>query len=71
MCEKKAYRSTDVNQLQVPAVPELSLARVWGEAIKLKGFLDYMPDDWQNEHHRTDRAFFYGVLATFNTGFVE
>ena len=55
----------------VPCVPELSMARIWPEAIQIDRFMDYMPDDWATGHHRRDRAFFYGILATLKRDYVE
>ena len=71
MKEKNAYLISDVNQLKVPLVPELSMANIWPKAMQITDFFKYMPDDWANGHHRTDRAFFFGVLATKAPGFVE
>ena len=55
----------------VPGVPELGMHRVWNDAIQINGFMGFIPDDWEQAHHRTDRRFFYGILATIAGDFVE
>jgi hypothetical protein len=57
--------------MPVRYLPELSVEKIWPEAMKMATFKDYMPDEWNMERiKKVDRSFFYGVLAALNTNYV-
>ena len=56
--------------MRVPLWPELSVGRVWPDAISIPGFRDWIPDEWR-EAKRVDRKFFWGILSTEHPQFVE
>ena len=68
--EKKALSASDVGDLHIPCWSELGIRRVWQHAIRLRGFRDYLPDDWTSTR-KTERKFFFQVLAYLAPGFVE
>ena len=69
--KKKVFYTKDVRTIKVPCLPELSVEKIWPEALKVAGFEDHMLLDWLlNEKHR-ERAFFYGILATLAEHYVE
>ena len=39
------------------------MAKIWTEAIRLPGFIDYMPSEWK-DGNGADREFFFGILST-------
>jgi hypothetical protein len=55
--------------MHIPAWSELSIRRVWGEACRIQGFRDYLPDDWTSTH-KTERKFFYVILTFLAPEFV-
>lgn len=44
------------------------MEKLWPEAIKVPGFLDYIPDEWTGT--RVDRCYFWGILCTLATDYV-
>ena len=69
--QKKVYLTKEIRTITVPCWPELSLEKIWKEAVKIPGFLDYMPDDWIKIAKHRERGFFYGIVATLNEQYVE
>jgi len=52
--------------------PELSIGRIWPEAVKLPRFLEHMPSDWQIQNvKKIERNFFFGVLISLAPEYVE
>jgi len=64
------YRS-EVRTLRVPLLPELAVAKIWPEAIKLPRFIDYMPTGWTASSKKTERPYFWGVLTSLAEPYVE
>ena len=56
--------------LKVPMLPELAVAKIWPEAMKIPGVKDHLPDNWKDPH-RIDRIFFWAVVCTFNEAYVR
>ena len=54
----------------MPILPELSVGRIWRDAIRIPGFLDFMPDEWEGGR-RVDRKFFWMVLTTQHPEWVK
>lgn len=69
---KRVYRITEVAAFakHIPCWPELAVKKIWPLAIRLPGFVDYMPDEYEGGR-RVDRTFFWGVLGTLNAEFVQ
>ena len=61
--DKNVFKNTEVRDLHVPLWPELSIAKIWTEAIKFPGFISHMPSEWK-EGVGADRAYFFAILAT-------
>ena len=61
--EKKFFKKSETFNAVIPNWPELSVKRIWPEAIKHKDFLLYLPDNWLQDK-KTERAFFWTILAT-------
>ena len=56
--------------MRVPLWPELSIARVWPDAITIPGLQDWFPDEWRGAK-RVDRKFFWAILTTEHPRYVE
>ena len=54
----------------MPTLPELGVKYQWNQAIKLPGFLDYMPDEWSADVQLVERTFFYKVLLILAEDYV-
>ena len=54
----------------VPPWPELSVRRVWDEALLLPGIRERLPDEWGGGV-RTDRHFFWCTLIGQHAGWVS
>ena len=67
--EKKVFKRVEVRDLQVPLWPELSIARIWVEAIRLPGFADHVPSEWK-DGNGVDRVFFFRILSTLAPDFL-
>ena len=61
--EKKYFKKSEVFNAIVPNWPELSVKRIWVEAVKHRDFLLYLPDNWTQDK-KTERNFFWSILAT-------
>jgi len=68
--EKLYFKRTEVKELNIPNWPELSVNRMWREAIKQPYFTMYMPDCWGPEK-KTERNFFWSIFTTLQPEFVE
>ena len=55
----------------MPYWPELSMDNQWTQAIHLDNFALFMPDDWMNSPKKREREYFYGILATIASEYVE
>ena len=62
--------AAQVKFIKVPIVPELSIATVWNDAIRIPGVLDHFPDEWEGAR-RVDRQYFWGVLCTLHIEYVQ
>lgn len=60
----------DVKPLKVPIRPELSVANIWPDAIRIPGVLDHFPDEWEGAR-RVDRKFFWVVLSSLHPQYVQ
>ena len=68
--EKLVFERQNVANLFVPTWQELGCKTVWSQAIMIKDFLKYVPDDWRSDH-KVERKFFYGILTTLAPMFVQ
>jgi hypothetical protein len=69
---KRHLKKQEQKGLKLPLWPELSIARIWPEAMQLPQFGEYMPPDWSLEHaKKIERGFMYGVLTTLAPDYVE
>lgn len=68
--QKRAKKQSQIALIKVPLWPELSVAKVWPDAIQIPGFLDWMPDEWHRAK-RVDRKFFWAILQTEHPTYVE
>jgi hypothetical protein len=68
--EKLAIDQFQVKRITIPKLPELAVHVQWEEALKLDGFLKYMPDEYSG-NSRTPRDFFYTVLSTLAPMYIK
>ena len=61
---------TDCRPIKVPIRPELSVARIWPDAIQIPGVTDYFPDEWEGAS-RVDRKFFWMILTSLHPEWVK
>jgi len=66
---KEYMLQQQIKHIIVPTCTELSVQRIWVEAMKHPDFQKFMPDSW-NGDKRTDRTFFWGILATLAPEYV-
>jgi len=72
MCKKRFLWKHEQRNLRLPLWPELSIFRVWPEAVKLPRFLEYMPTEWQLQNvKKIERNFFFGILISLAPEYVE
>ena len=72
MNRKRFFRKFEHRQIKVPLWPELSIARIWPEAMKLPRFAEYMPDEWSLDNpKKIERDFVFGVLVTLAPEYME
>ena len=69
--EKQCMPRASVGFMSVPGWPELAVSKIWPLAVQLPGFLAHMPHEWHATHHKVERDFFYGILATSNPDFLR
>ena len=68
---RKSYiMLVDIKPIKVPIRPELSVATVWPDAIRIPGVSDHVPDEWDGGH-RVDRKFFWGILTSLHPEYVQ
>ena len=67
---KRVMLAVDCSPLKVPIRPELSVANVWPDAIRIPGVWDYFPNEWEGAR-RVDRKFFWAVLSTQHPDYVK
>ena len=68
--EKSFFWQRHVKHLRIPLWPELSVQRIWEQAVRLGNFRAYMPDEW-NGNSKTERTFFWDILTTLAPEYVE
>ena len=68
--EKTPLSKGACRRYKVPNLPELSIKRMWPEALKDRTFLKFMPDEWEGGK-RVDRTFFWHVLTTLQPEYVD
>ena len=56
--------------MRIPLWPELSIAKIWLQAVKHPQFLRYLPDTW-SATKKTERHFFWAILVTLQPDYVE
>ena len=66
---KTVYQRTDVKRFKIPLLPELGVANIWPEAIKLPMFANYMPNEWTSAK-KVERNYFWGVLIVLAEDYV-
>ena len=69
--QKRHLTKSQVKILHIPLWPELAVKRIWQQAVLLEGFADFMPPDWTGENSKTERGFFWGILTTMASEYVE
>ena len=67
---KRVLQKTQRKYSKVPTLPELGVKYQWNQAIKLPGFLNYMPDEWSADVQLVERTFFYKVLLILAEDYV-
>ena len=69
---KRFVRKFEHRELKLPLWPELSISRIWPEAMKLPRFAEYMPDEWSLQNvKKIEREFMFGQLITLAPEYVE
>ena len=68
--DKLVFKSTSIRKMRIPLWPELGIRRTWPSAIQHPDFKKYMPDTW-TATRKTERKFFWTILSTLQTDFVE
>ena len=66
---KQALLRTNTKSFKIPLLPELGVAHIWPEAMKLPGFAAHMPKEW-TEAKKVERNYFYGVLLVLAEDYV-
>ena len=61
--KKKVFFKHETHKLDVPGMEELSVDATWDKAVTIKGFLDYIPDQW-TEPGKVQRSFYWEILST-------
>ena len=66
LCSRKRFlRKFEVRNIKIPHWPELSIARLWSEAIMIPRFLEYMPDEWSLANiKKIEREYFWSILIS-------
>ena len=67
--EKSVILRQQVPLMFVPTWTECGVRAVWPQAIRVAAFRSHMPDDW-TATVKTERRFFFGVLATIAPQFL-
>ena len=69
---KRFLRKFEHRHMKLPLWPELSIARVWPEAMQLPRFPEYMPSEWNvQQPKKIERNFFFGILISLAPEYVE
>ena len=70
MNQKKWFLKVEVKLVRVPYWSELGLEKTWAMAIKVEGFKDLIPNEWDKRPVLRDREFFWTILNTLVPEFV-
>jgi hypothetical protein len=68
--KKNFFRRGEVGHFRVPTWPELSVTKIWPQAVQQPRFLTYFPDTWTAEK-KTEREFFWAILVRIQPDYVE
>lgn len=68
--QKSFLYQLDCKYIKVPVLPELAIRRVWPDAIRIPGVMNYLPDEWHGAR-RVDRKFFWMILTTLHPEWVK
>ena len=72
MNRKCCLKKQDQRNLRLPLWPELSIGRVWPEAVRLDEFNEYMPSEWSLLNvKKIERNYMFGVLISLAPLYVE
>ena len=70
--QKEVYSQGEQKVINVPMYPELSVEKMWLEAMKIPHFALYVPDEWILKNGKgADRTFFWEILSTLAPEFVQ
>ena len=70
--QKRFIRKFEQRNLKLPLWPELSIERIWPNAMLLPSFNEYMPDEWSIANpKKLERAFFWAILISLAPEYVE
>ena len=67
---KRHFKRTATKQLRIPMWNELSIDKMWELAVRIRDFLNFMPEDWTTSR-KVERTFFWIILVTLAPEYVE
>jgi hypothetical protein len=70
MGRKSVFKKSELMVHDIPYLPELSIDNNWDFAVQVKGFLAFIPDQW-NTAKKVERKFFWAILSTLAYPWVE
>jgi len=62
--EKKAFNNNEINLMEIPNYPEISVTNLYDDAMKDPEVAAYLPTKQQLSNKLPERHFFFGVLST-------
>ena len=68
--EKRFFLKSQTKHMDVPKWEELSIEKIWYEAMRIVDFRHYIPTDWDSVR-KVERAFMFLMLTTLQFDYVE
>ena len=60
---KKVFLQSKIVHMKIPLWPQLAIHRIWPLALRIRGILDYFPDEW-TDSRKVNREFFFAIICT-------
>lgn len=69
--EKKAFKTKEVNHIEVPNYPEISVTNLYDDAMLDEEVAAYLPTKKQLSNKLPERNFFFGILGTLREDYLR
>ena len=68
--KKLFFRKYQLSNIDVPALPELSIEKMYPQACKIRDFRKYMPNTWTT-CRKIERDYFWKICSTLKPAWVQ